>query len=401
MMATLGKRFVILGMTALISVLPAALHAETAAPLLGPESKLFKGRSVSSGGKSVATYDNSFYVAVREDADNGEGNLIRVARIPMSGSAADVTRIAVSNPSGALTGALSMAVSENPASAGQKIVHLIWSQGGDEERALFYSKANADKLDNWSVPVRIDGNNAKLRAASLVASRKGDLHVVFIGDGPKLYYTKAPAGTSKFTKPSEVPGIPNFAEREVDTALDIEGNLHVAFVAAESPSYEIGNRLGLQYVSLKAGAKKWSAPKAIIPFTTLNENGAVSIAASDAKNIFIASGLDRKSLDVFRSNDSGATWSKSVVATSNISTSPTIAVAPDKSVIVGAVFDLPDKGIQEARIFRSADGTAWSPAAAVSGLFEVIVAADAKGKTAVFANKSDDAGVVNYLLREK
>jgi hypothetical protein len=399
MMGSLGKLFLVIGVAALSwAIRPAGLHAETAVPLFGPESKLLDGYVVAPGGKNVVPYDNSFYMAVMADAADGGGSLIRVARVSASGS--PVTGVAVAKPSGVLTNRLSMAVSDGSTPAGRKTVHLIWRQEGEGERGLFYSWAMDDKLDKWSVPVRINGKNAHFNAASIVVSRKGDRHVIFIGDGPKMYYTKAAAGSKNFTAPAEIPGIPNFDDRDVDTALDSEGTLHVAFVAAESPTYEEGKRFGLQYTNLKAAAKKWSAPKVVAPMTALPGKGNIGIAAGGPKNVFIVSSLMNRNLEVYRSTDGGETWSSSTASAGKVDTSPSIAVAADNSVTVGAAFVLTDGESQEARILRSADGVTWSPAAVIPGLFSVTIALDSKGKAAIFARKSDGSDF-NYLFREK
>jgi len=402
-MGALGKLVLVIGVAVLSCVIrPAGLHAETAAPLFGPEAKLFAGGFKGPGSNHVMSYGNSFYVAAMAEAADDGGSLIRVARIPASGSAVDATGVAIAKSSGVLTNRLSLAVSDSSTPAGPKTVHLVWSQEGEGQRGLFYSWAMDNKLDKWSVPVRINGNNARFNSVSMVVNRKGDRHVIFIGDGPKIYYTKADAGSKNFTAPAAIPGIPHFDDRDMDAAIDSEGTVHVAFVAVESPTYEDGERFSLQYTNLKAAAQKWSAPKVIVPMTALPEKGNIDIATGESKGIFIVSSLlNRNSLEVYRSGDGGATWSSSTAATGKVYTSPSIAVASDKSVTVGAVFDLPGGESQEVRIYRSADGVTWSSATVIPGaFFEIFLALDAKGKAAIIAKKGDNPDI-NYLLREK
>jgi hypothetical protein len=380
-----------------------ARAAASAAPVFGPAEKLFSGQITVPGGKNVVTDGNNFYIAMVTDDGNNGRNEIRIARLPNSGKAPEVTGIALAKPYGVLTDELSLAVSDSSSSTGRKTVHLVWRQQAEDQAGLFYSWTNEANLDKWSAPVRINGKSSHCIDGTIVVNKKGDKHVIFIGDGPKMYYTKAASGSSNFSEPVALPGHPFFDNRSVDTALDPGGTLHVAFIATEEASYEPSNRFGLQYTNFKQSTKKWSSPKEVIPIATISDRGNINIAASDPKVLYIASSLvNRVNLDVYKSENGGSLWKKSTVSRDRPHNDPSIAVAHDKSVTVGSGFTTTGEGEQEARIFRSSDGVTWSPAAVIPNRTSVIVALDIKGKAAVFASGStglnDD---MKYVYKEQ
>ena len=379
-----------------------ARAAASAAPAFGPATKLFSGTAKVPGGRNVATDGNNFYIALLADDNKNDKNVIRVAKLPNSGKTPEVTGTALAKPHGVLTNELSLAVSDSNPSAKQKTVHLVWSQQAEDQAGLFYSWTNDANLNKWSAPVRINGNNSHFTAATIAVNSKGDKHVIFIGDGPKMYYTKAASGSSSFSEPTELPGRPLFDSRGVVTALDSSGTLHVAFIAAEEPSYESSNRIGLQYTSYNPSTKKWSSPQVVIPVATISDRGEISMAASDPQIIYIATSLvNRVSLDAYKSENGGSSWKKSTVSTDRPHNDPSIVVAGDKSVTVGCGFTTASEEEQEARIFRSTDGVTWSPAVIIPNRTDVIIVLDSKGKAAVFTKVSTGSNEdMKYVYKE-
>lgn len=379
--------------------MPTFSGAVPLSPVFGPETKLIPGQATSPGGKNVAAFGAQVYVALLTAGDDGT-EVIRVARIGGTGTGVVASGVAVSRPNGVLTDELAIAVSSGKAGKAD-IVHLLWNQQGGGERGLFYSWAAADNLGSWSPPLRVNGSNAQVTSATIVVGPQGVRHLVFIGDGPRIYLTSAPAGSDKFPAPAPVPGNPHFDSRDLDAAVDRHGTLHLAFMATKDRTYGDGGNLALQYTRLDGATGRWTAPQELLPLTAVSDKGNVAIAAGGSR-IYIASTLgNRAALDLFRSSDSGVSWTKNTVATGQIDTSPTLAVAADGTVTVAATFALPEGS--ETRIYRSDDGSAWGPATVIPNRFQPIIVLDDWGKAALFskrleATNSEDA---LYLFREK
>jgi hypothetical protein len=387
----------------LLAVSPATVISAPTSPLFGPETKLFEGQATAPGMKYGASSGNSVYVATMTDDSKSGTEQIRVAKMAASGSAVNASGVAVAKPHGILTDSLSIAVSDAKAPAKNKIVHLLWIQQEAGEAGLYYSWATDNNLNKWSAPVRISGGNTRVASASIRVGAKGDRHVIFIGDGPKIFYTRTIAGKDEFSSPLELPGVPHFDERDAGVALDKNGTLHVVFVATKSPTYEDVNEMGLQYTSLKAGTDKWAAPKELIPLSATTDKGNVGIAATGSA-IFVASTLvNKRNLELYKSDNNGDSWTKSIVSSANNINQPGLDIAPDNAVTVGALFEQQGKEGNEARIFRSADGVTWTPLAVIPNREMLGIVVDGNGKAAIFskrqeAGNSEDS---SYLFREK
>lgn len=381
--------------------LPADLRAEApTAPVFEPMAKLVSGNVDSPAGKFIATDGNKYYMALLTADDGGDRKQIKVVRIPNDGSAPELTGTAVTSPPGQLGNELAVAVSDTSSGGGTKKVHLLWSEQGNDQPGLYYSWSNDSKLSEWSPPLRINGKSSRFTSFSIVVDKKGNRHVIFIGDGPKIYHAKAAEADTKFSEPAELPGNPLFGSGGADIAIDQGGALHIAFMATTEATYET-EKVGLQYTALLPEAGKWSPPVEMIPLTDIATRGEISIAAFDSRTVFVASTLvEKKSLDVYSSGNGGAGWTKETLATGRAHHGPSIAVAPDKSVMAGSGFLTKNWESQEARIFRSADGSTWSPAKIIPGHTSVSIVLDGKGKAAVFTVPGSNTDL-RYISKEK
>jgi hypothetical protein len=393
-MRNFRKDFLISGMLVAAIIAIGALESAYAAPLapiLGKPVKVFSGNPHAPGAKILATDGVKFYTAYIA-VEGGDG-VLKLASGSNNGEKWDTTSTVTKRGAGVLDEQVSVAVSNDVTSPSRKIVHVVWNQGSDTKAGLtaglYYSWASDADLHTWSAPIRINGLIPDVRAISIVASKAGELHVVFMSNDRKIYLTYAASTKAAFANPTLVPGTPMDDDRAVDVALDSSNNLHIGFAFSDDTG-----KIGVKYIQKLAKKGIWTPPIVVIPSTAVNFTGYLAIAASDANNIHIASTvIDEAALDVFSSSDGGRSWTKRTVTTDKTTAHGSIVSSPDKALTVGVAFTNAKTGAVESRIFRSTDGATWSAAAIIPNETSVNLAIDDKGKVGVLtydANQPDD-----------
>ena len=351
--------------------------------------KAFSGRSQAPGSKILATDGLTFYSAfIAVDGNEGD-NTLKLASGFNNGKTWDISSIIAKRGSGVLDEQIGVAVSGDMTSPSRNIIHVVWNQVDDAQSGttagLYYSCASAADLKTWSIPIKINGSVADIRSISLVASKSGELHVVFLGKDRKMYYSSAASYKGTFAKPAVVPGTPIEDDRAVDVALDSSNNLHIGFVTADD-----AGKTRVKYTQKATKSANWTVPVDVISPTAVNNRGFIAIAASDANNIHIASTIiDEAALDVYSSRNGGRLWTRKTLATDKPSKHVSIVASPDKTLTVGVAFTNTKTGSEDARIFRSNDGTTWSAAAIIPNETSVNIAVDANGKTGVLTYGAD------------
>ncbi len=342
--------------------------------------KLLSGDSSAPGAKIMATDGRDFYVVSVERGQNGLDERLIVTKVSTDGELAATPTMIDSRMIGLLDHNASVAV----AGSTKKTVHAVWTVQPDKASGtiggVYYARADVSDFKDWHKPLRISGSVTDINSLLAVASRRGEIDVLFTGNGGHVYYVTAHAPKFIFSKPVQIPGVTTTGDgRSVDAALDKNGNLHVAYLRTSG-----AGRIGVAYVKRRAGKKAWSKPVDVIPPSPVGDRGSMSIAAYDANNVYIASTLiNNKSLDVYTSGNGGRSWTSQTVTEVKPSKHASIAVGADKTLTVGVGHEIEAPLSEDAMIFRSVDGRNWQQILTIPQETSVNIVLDAHGKAGV------------------
>jgi hypothetical protein len=370
-------------LTLLVSLTIESWAAAVGTTTFSNAAKIFEGRAAAPGGKLLATDGSNFYTAFVVKSDANQTSSLRLTRISKDGAVTWASEPLFSRDVGVLDGQLSIAVSSDNSARKQKTIHLVWSQTEKDPTSgtaagIYYSWSNDAELRKWSTPLRVNNDISNFGAISVVIGKTGAIHIVFRGNGNKIFHTTASTPRAPFTKPVQIAAGAEELSRNVDIALDSGDNLHLAFVAVDGTG-----KAGVRYTKKLASSSNWSAPLDVVSLTPVSGTGSIGIAADDPNTVYIASTVvNEKTIEIFRSNDGGKSWVVKTLAgkpTRHLS----IAVASNRSVTV-AVGVLSDKEDSEnIAVFRSQDGLTWSAVATIPKVSSANIAIDSNGKVGV------------------
>jgi hypothetical protein len=409
------KRIVAILISALIMATTTAFAAAPAAPVFSQTAsytKVADGDSRAWNKPMVIDGANVFIgISPYEYSEPNGGNWIystkKIARSKDGGLTWEGLRTIVKTEPGNLNEGLCIAVSGTTT----KIVHAVWPQYDGINWGLFYSWANNADLTAWSTPVKITGSvipQDSTEVFSMQASKTGVIHVTFLANDGKLYYTTAAGNSSVFAEPTALLEATN-PDFPLESLLDSSNNLHTI--------YRTSNVGQVMYTKLPAGATKWTAPKPVNTSSPLGVNDP-HIAAYDANNLYVAFAVPNvagtaTNVDMYSSTNGGSSWSKSTVAT-NTSTNGgagvgSIAVSKTRVLAIAYQFGYNGGASADSRFIKSADGKTWSAATVNPGPLNqntAYILFDANNKINAMSNTHSDRIVENgqrsiYFMKEK
>lgn len=146
------------------------------------------------------------------------------------------------------------------------MIHVIFFGGIESGAEIYYARApavNAGRASAWSVPVAIGAHAGKLASATLSADDKGNLYVLYSGNGEGngVYEVHSTDygdtwSESKAVFLSNSDFLWSFAMRSV---LDAQGRLNVVWTVVNMQ----GNGEAVYYLRYDPERKQWSLPRAM------------------------------------------------------------------------------------------------------------------------------------------
>jgi hypothetical protein len=368
----LQKTLVLL--TGLLMSASMAMAAATA-PKFNKPVMAGKGELSKSNNQSLAFDGTTIYATFDNDG----------ARVVASGNNGATWDLSRTFPGAADNQSERIAVSNDPTIPGKKIVHAAWKGSDALGEAVFYAfKANRPSQTGWSTPIKaldLSSNGGQMGlGVNLAASGSGAVHIT----NGRQYVTATSPG-SAFSTPIEIPILgPEHETTRSVLNIDSANNLYVVHISHDTRTFSLTKKA--------ADATAWSTPVEIY-VAPASLSGNFEFVALDANNIYLAAyegstDGSKGNLLLFVSTNGGATWTKRTVVADTPhgdgENNPTLTVSSAKIITYASEIYDTDGLNPVINVWRSNDnGATWSTATTIKGGSSPHLTLDVSGKVNV------------------